>query len=97
MNPRRDCGDYLLMPGIPTKLAGIAKQHRISHYWGQLKMRKPTTINLDPETRTRLERARDRHALGKCKPSLSDIANEAMVRGLPSLLGERDASEPPIR
>lgn len=55
-------------------------------------MRKATTINLDPDTRARLERARERHALGKCKPSLSDIANEALARGLPSLLGE---GEPP--
>jgi hypothetical protein len=58
-------------------------------------MRKPTTINLDPETRSRLERARERHALGKCKPSLSDVANEALARGLPSLLGEPDPSESP--
>jgi hypothetical protein len=51
-------------------------------------MKRATTINLDPETRERLERARERHALGKFKPSLSEVASEAIARGLPSLLGE---------
>ncbi len=51
-------------------------------------MKRPTTINLHPETRERLERARERHALGHRKPSLSDMASAAIDRGLDSMLAE---------
>lgn len=58
-------------------------------------MKRATTVNLDPQTRERLELARERHALGKTKPSLSEIASEAIDRGLPSLLGETPSQPPP--
>ncbi len=58
-------------------------------------MKRPTTINLDAATRARLELAQRQLTNGGIKPSLSEVANEAMDRGLPSLLGETPSRPPP--
>lgn len=58
-------------------------------------MKKPTTINLDSATRARLEQAQDRLTRGRIRPSMSEVANEAIDRGLPTLLGDTPSQPPP--
>lgn len=58
-------------------------------------MKRPTTINLDPETRERLERVRAMRVLGRRVPSLSDVASAALDRGLDVMLAESEPTNPP--
>jgi hypothetical protein len=56
--------------------------------------KRPTTVLLAPETRARLELARERHTLGHQRPSLSVLASLAIDLGLDSILGDESVSEP---
>jgi len=57
--------------------------------------KRPTTVNLNPATRERLECVREKFALGGSKASLADVAGEAIERGLSSMLGDTPSSPPP--